>query len=743
MKHILPALALAFAGGLALTSCDDMLDMGNDDMLYADENHLSQANDTVNSFVGILAQLQKIAVRTNLYGELRGDLSVVNANADADLKAIANFQVSSDNVYNDPRDYYAVINNCNYYLANADTTISETTLSGSGRTDFYPFRAEYVAVRTIRAWVYLQLGQVYGTNIPLVTKPILSLEDADEQLANAPKKDLGGLCDYFIDDLKPYVAWFDYPAHGKYNDEMPARMAVLPIQLVLGDLYLWSASIHNDPMLAREAAKSYYDYIDWVPSYGGVESNNAYKVKNTIGNATCSWLLGYGTFTGTTYRSGISSWFDTSAFGNNRGNSSEVIASIGMDSASSEGYFNQLRYLYCYDNDRDTEASISPSQVCYDLSDSQNYMAIYTPANSERTDTQFVTRDMLPVTMQERHYQGDLRLPSVLNLVQRADHDNQSQIIYKHYVGTGMAKVQDIIVYRTGDVYLRLAEALNYAGFPKFALCILTTGLDERVMDYLVLPQCTTAADSAFVSYFEFPRAYYQTRVSGITFRNGVTLPQISYSVTNYNQIGLHERGAGTVADNKRYYDPVEVEQPLSTEGAPQPLPPFVAPTNLGSGAVIMDSLYTQNPELMNFIEAYAEAYPEDVTIPTIETSGNAQNFLNDAKDFIATARSFWLYTYGLWQDAYSEWYRDNAAPQVKARMTAVADSLIDLESALETPFEGFRFGYLMRASYRKNDPTFLAKKVAARDASLLGLLSDRNNWFVSWKGQKGTSIGR
>ena len=523
MKHILPALALAFAGGLALTSCDDMLDMGNDDMLYADENHLSQANDTVNSFVGILAQLQKIAVRTNLYGELRGDLSVVNANADADLKAIANFQVSSDNVYNDPRDYYAVINNCNYYLANADTTISETTLSGSGRTDFYPFRAEYVAVRTIRAWVYLQLGQVYGTNIPLVTKPILSLEDADEQLANAPKKDLGGLCDYFIDDLKPYVAWFDYPAHGKYNDEMPARMAVLPIQLVLGDLYLWSASIHNDPMLAREAAKSYYDYIDWVPSYGGVESNNAYKVKNTIGNTTCSWMLGNGTFTGNTSRTGIPTWFDTSAFGNNRGNSSEVIAAIGMDSASSEGYFNQLRYLYCYDNDHDTEASISPSQVCYDLSDNQSYMAIYTPANSERTDTQFVTRDMLPVTMQERHYQGDLRLPSALNLVTRADHDNQSQIIFKHYVGTGMAKVQDIIVYRTGDVYLRLAEALNYAGFPKFALCILTTGLDERVMDYLVLPQCTTAADSAFVSYFEFPRAYYQTRVSGLTFRNGVT----------------------------------------------------------------------------------------------------------------------------------------------------------------------------------------------------------------------------
>ena len=183
-KYILPLALLAMIGA-SITSCDDMLDMGNDDVLYADENHLTQGTDTVNSFVGILAQLQKIAVRTNLYGELRGDLVVVNDNADADLKAISNFEVSDSNAYNNPRDYYAVINNCNYYLANADTTLMErrydaTTLSAY---DFRVFQAEYCAVRAIRAWVYLQLGQVYGDNIPLVTEPILSLDDANNILA--------------------------------------------------------------------------------------------------------------------------------------------------------------------------------------------------------------------------------------------------------------------------------------------------------------------------------------------------------------------------------------------------------------------------------------------------------------------------------------------------------------------------------------------------------------------------------
>ena len=112
IKYILPAMMLAMSA-TAFVSCDDMLDMGNENVLYVDDNTLSSANDTVNTFVGILSQLQKIGVRTNLFGELRGDLVNVSNTADANLKEIADFNVSNDNPYNNPRDYYAVINNCN------------------------------------------------------------------------------------------------------------------------------------------------------------------------------------------------------------------------------------------------------------------------------------------------------------------------------------------------------------------------------------------------------------------------------------------------------------------------------------------------------------------------------------------------------------------------------------------------------------------------------------------------------
>jgi hypothetical protein len=64
-------------------------------------------------------------------------------------------------------------------------------------SDFYVFRAEYVAVKAIRAWIYLQLGQIYGENIPLVTEPILKLDEADaalEKEAGDILWQLSGLC---------------------------------------------------------------------------------------------------------------------------------------------------------------------------------------------------------------------------------------------------------------------------------------------------------------------------------------------------------------------------------------------------------------------------------------------------------------------------------------------------------------------------------------------------------------------
>ena len=730
IKYLLPAIFVAFAAA-AVTSCDDMLDMGNDDVLYADKNHLTNGNDTVNSFVGILLQLQKIAVRTNLYGELRGDLTSVNTGAKMDLKDIAAFNVGDDNAYNNPRDYYSVINNCNYYLANADTLLRESRYNASAYTtyDFYVFRAEYCAVRTIRAWIYLQLGQIYGENIPLVLEPILSLDDADDALAKAPKKTLEQICDYFIEDLKPYVSWFTYPYHGNpayigYNSEMPSRMAVLPIQLVLGDLYLWNASINQDKQLARLAAKSYYDYIDWVPSEGGVEIDNGYKLRTVLGTGSCEWLRS--NFTSgefRSYSSYMTSWFNTSRFGNIN---SEVIAAIAMDSVSNESHFNELRYLYSYNpEEENVDASLSPSQVCCDYSDDQIYYALYNNGTSEVYTT--VGAGQLTEEQVTRHMLGDLRLGLTLQTSYRASNLNkEQQVITKAYYP------QDVIIYRRGDIYLRMAEALNYAGFPKFALAILTTGLDNTVVQRGILSLCNNAADSAYIKQFEFlplNLTYgYMTMVEDYS-PSGRPIYK-ALATTEYNTIGLHGRGSGYALNNPYYYDPLN-DVPTDSTGYPVQPPVFIT-NSLSSADKLIEQLMADNPEIME--AAFAAGYqPFDPDAYT-----NAQDRNKGAQAYRDTIAAFSNRQQLAWQIEVADWYREYAQPRLQVHQMEVLDSLLDVESALETPFEGFRFGFLARDSYRKGDPSVFAKRVARRDPSLQATLMDRRNWFISWNGQIG-----
>ena len=66
-------------------------------------------------------------------------------------------------------------------------------------------------------------------------------------------------------------------------------------------------------------------------------------------------------------------------------------------------------------------------------------------------------------------------------------------------------------------------------------------------------------------------------------------------------------------------------------------------------------------------------------------------------------------------------------------------------EEALEFAFEGHRFYDLMRVALRRNDPSYLAKKIAMRsgteNTALRTLLEDTSNWYLKWNGQIGIDI--
>jgi hypothetical protein len=244
------------AAALLLTSCSDFFDQESDNVVYSGEEHLTNWPDTVYSVMGILNKMQVIADRTILLGEVRGDLVSPTSYADADLREMAMFSMDDDNQYNQPRDYYAVINNCNYYLAKADTTLK------SNRNQ-YIFMKEYAAVKAIRAWTYLQLVLNYGS-VPFYTEPILTKEESEKDY---PRYDLAQICQYFLADLSDLSSRYDneYPWYGDNVRNNDSRLFFFPLNIVRGDLNLWLGSTMGKDagqQYFRQAAICYYKYIN-------------------------------------------------------------------------------------------------------------------------------------------------------------------------------------------------------------------------------------------------------------------------------------------------------------------------------------------------------------------------------------------------------------------------------------------------------------------------------------------------
>ena len=75
------------------TSCEDMLKTDSDIVIFDEDNKLNSSNDTIYSVIGVVNLLQKVAYKTILINEMRGDLSIVNKNTSIDLQDIANFNV--------------------------------------------------------------------------------------------------------------------------------------------------------------------------------------------------------------------------------------------------------------------------------------------------------------------------------------------------------------------------------------------------------------------------------------------------------------------------------------------------------------------------------------------------------------------------------------------------------------------------------------------------------------------------
>ena len=437
MKLLGTALFILHAA--CCVSCSNMLETDSELVEFEQDNTLNHPTDSVYSVLGIINRMQIIADRLVLLGEARADLVNTTEAASADLKRLAAFDFSQANQYNKVSDYYAVINNCNYYLAHVDTAMQ--------RRGRHLFAYEYAAVKAFRAWTYLEVVKNYG-EVPLVLEPLMTEREA-AAAAEAPRKGITDICNYFISDLTPY-ALTEQPDFGTING-YDSKEFLIPMRALLGDLCLWAGRY-------EEAARWYNSYL-----------NDKQRPVDLLPERRVRWT------SATDYQRPSNGYNITG---------DEMLSYIPMEDRVFDGVVSDLRNVFCSTNENNYYYQFEPSKGMRRISAEQIYCMEY---KTETTiDTIYAPRTGLTDDL----YIGDLRLSSNYSL-----NSFGAQDAYSEYSSLRQ-EVNKIIstrvpMYRRTMVYLRYAEALNRCGLTQSAMAVLKYGLcaenNKRYIDSLEL----------------------------------------------------------------------------------------------------------------------------------------------------------------------------------------------------------------------------------------------------------------
>ncbi len=487
-KRLIYTMTFLLCGTFLFSSCNDMLNVDSNRVEYEFDDWT--LNDSVFSVLGILKSVQGVADRQVLINELRGDLITVNeAKAVLDVQELSRSEFNLEtNKYLDVKDYYSIINNCNIYLARVDTTLEKNNVK--------LMLPEYAAVKSVRAWTYLQLAINYN-NVPYFTEPILT-HSAAEEVLNKPMLSRDEIVDKLIADILPYENPSAYPmpawdkdgkvlkfGYGDNGTEVETKRLFVPIRMLLGELYLWKGDYKNAARFfhaqiagtgTNETAKKYVDY-GHKASYsgeGGKNMNNSYiglfaakAFDNNSANIFTIIPFANTDLHGTT--SGLADIFSPAG----EVGAAQVVASPGIQSLSK-------RQIYRYYEGEDPK---SPDVV--------EYSHFY-------------------------EYPGDLRIKAT-TYSQRGNDDAQTE--YKNIIGkfnfedgnigleseyTSNIRTTFVILQRKEHAYLRFAEAMvglerqGYEGAMELAMTVLKEGVKEN---YQILKNPVYRTDTTYVEH--------------------------------------------------------------------------------------------------------------------------------------------------------------------------------------------------------------------------------------------------
>jgi hypothetical protein len=264
---------------LSLSSCEEYLDVEPQDKL-AGEQLYRNVYDADAVVIGIYGKFMGLAGKYVMLNEMRADLMTTTYNSDPYLKELSEQNISAENPYVNPKDFYEVIQNCNDALKNFNIMVADKKFTQS------QYEQRYADVACIRSWIYLQLGIQYGT-VPYITEPITTLEDVKD-ISKYPRLSFNQLLDELVKFTEGLTYKKQYDATSSLVvtvDGYYTPKFFINKECLLGDLQLWKGNYQQAAMHYKNVLETSSDlpsstalYETYRMSIFGGSGNNDFLV---------------------------------------------------------------------------------------------------------------------------------------------------------------------------------------------------------------------------------------------------------------------------------------------------------------------------------------------------------------------------------------------------------------------------------------------------------------------------------
>lgn len=199
MNRTLPYLFLLVLGITFLNSCEEFLNP-EQSLVIPEENFPIDDVELRSASLGLYAIQQELVEQIVVLGELRGDLLEVTKNADPDLREIYYFQMSANNRFLSPVNFYKLIAASNKMIRLLENNYPEVTDPESGISNYHYMLGEAVCMRS---WAYFNAVRIYD-RIPYIPETLTDISEINE----------------FVNSTGIYVdsSYIEYHPNGFNND---------------------------------------------------------------------------------------------------------------------------------------------------------------------------------------------------------------------------------------------------------------------------------------------------------------------------------------------------------------------------------------------------------------------------------------------------------------------------------------------------------------------------------------------